>query len=214
MRTTVDSRRQTNDGNQHIAARHGGDERQVCLSGVADALGWRHVLETNDYEADPEYKRPDQRLIVCPDFLSKLGPVLATGNPGLDPDEKRWPGYEAIILDRESFACQPIIVPESDPRLAKWTETSGKSEEWMEEAKAITIAGHKQVLEYDPDVCNSESEAKYSDHGEELTAMYTSDMLDEFGNPILARAMMTREQADLLRRHGRPGGLAAVSGVG
>jgi hypothetical protein len=40
-------------------------------------------------------------------------------------------------------------------------------------------------------VCDSESSAEYSDHGQELEGIYTSDMLDEKGHPILDRAKMT-----------------------
>jgi hypothetical protein len=84
----------------------------------------------------------------------------------------------------------------------------------MEEAKAIAVARYQQVLEDGPEVCSSESEAEYSDHGEQWLAsdIYTPDMLDENGNPILARATMTTEQANLLRNKGTAGSQATVPG--
>jgi hypothetical protein len=78
----------------------------------------------------------------------------------------------------------------------------------MEEVKAIAVAGYRPVLEDGPDVCDSESESEYSDHGEQWFAseMYTPDMLDEQCKPVLACATMTSEQADLLRNKGKAGG--------
>jgi hypothetical protein len=37
----------------------------------------------------------------------------------------------------------------------------------MEEAKLIAVGSYWLVIEDGPDVCNSESSAQYSDHGEE-----------------------------------------------
>jgi hypothetical protein len=44
--------------------------------------------------------------------------------------------------------------------------------------------------------------------------MYTPDMMNEKGKPVLARAVMTPGQAKRLRNQARAGGLATVSGVG
>jgi hypothetical protein len=41
----------------------------------------------------------------------------------------------------------------------------------MEDAKMVAATGYKQVFEDGPEFCSSESEAEYSDHGEELTGM-------------------------------------------
>jgi hypothetical protein len=60
----------------------------------------------------------------------------------------------------------------------------------MEDAKRIAVAGYCQVLEDGLDVCNSESDLEFSDHDEVLEGMYTSDMLDPEGKPILNRARM------------------------
>jgi hypothetical protein len=68
----------------------------------------------------------------------------------------------------------------------------------MEDAKLAVIAGYRQVLEDGPDVCDSESEAHYSYFGEELSGMYTSEMLGPDGKPSLASARMTTGQANML----------------
>jgi hypothetical protein len=75
------------------------------------------------------------------------------------------------------------------------------------DARRIAVAGCKQVLEDGPDFCSSENEAEYSDHGEELTGMYTSELVGAEGKPNLARARLTKEQANALRAKGRAGGL-------
>jgi hypothetical protein len=63
----------------------------------------------------------------------------------------------------------------------------------------IAVCSYRLVLEDGPDVCTSESENEYSDHGEVLEGMYISDVLDSEGHPILDRARMTEEQARRLR---------------
>jgi hypothetical protein len=87
-------------------------------------------------------------------------------------------------------------------------------EEWREEAKTIAVAGYRRVLEDGPEFCSSETSVEYSDHGDELTGMYAPDLLDEHGKPVLARATLTTEQANVLRNEGMAGGLGTVSGAG
>jgi hypothetical protein len=53
---------------------------------------------------------------------------------------------------------------------------------------------------------------EYGDHGEELTDMYTAEMLGKDGKPVLGRAPLTTEQANALRTKGKAGCLATVSG--
>jgi hypothetical protein len=47
----------------------------IALSGIADALTWRHSLEMST-----EHPRSAKRVVVHPDFLSKALLVFATGN--------------------------------------------------------------------------------------------------------------------------------------
>jgi hypothetical protein len=76
--------------------------------------------------------------------------------------------------------------------------------EWTEDAERIATAGYRQVL----DVCDSESETEYSDHGAKWSdsEMYTPDIMDEKGKPVLGRARMTTE--------GRSGSLVTVRAPG
>jgi hypothetical protein len=77
-----------------------------------------------------------------------------------------------------------LLVSEDDSRLEQGADTQGKYEEWMAEAKVTAVGSYRMVLEDGPDKCNSESSNEYSDHGDELTGMYTSDMLDEDGRLV------------------------------
>jgi hypothetical protein len=80
----------------------------------------------------------------------------------------------------------------------------------METVKVIAAAGHKQVLEDGLEIDTSESDKE--EHGDVLEGMYTPDMLDEKGKPILARAQMSTELAEKTRGLGRAGG--QVQGLG
>jgi hypothetical protein len=84
------------------------------------------------------------------------------------------------------------------------------------EAKAIAIASYRRVVEDGPEIWSSESAVEYSEHGEEYSdsEMYTTDMIDETSEPVLAGAMMTQEQAELVRNEGRAEGQRTVSGAG
>jgi hypothetical protein len=53
----------------------------------------------------------------------------------------------------------------------------------MEDAKLTAAAGYRQILEDGRDVCNSETDAEYSDHGEVLEGMYTEGADDGTGKP-------------------------------
>jgi hypothetical protein len=70
-----------------------GESREgVALAGISDVLRRRHVLESN-----PNYKRPALKVVIYPDFLSRLGLVLTTANLGMDPQEELWPVYQSIL---------------------------------------------------------------------------------------------------------------------
>jgi hypothetical protein len=125
--------------------------------------------------------RQDQRVIVYPAFLNKLGLVLATGNIGMDPEDSRQQAYESI-LEQSAFwpeASRPVMLPEDSEALTRWPVLAANVFSWMEDPKRIVVAGRRQVLEGGPDVCNSETDAEYSDHGEMWTDadMYTPDMI-------------------------------------
>jgi hypothetical protein len=69
----------------------------------------------------------------------------------------------------------------------------------MEDSKRIAVAGYLQVSEDGPEKCNSESDSENSDHGEELSGMYTSEMLGPRGKLNLTNAWLTAERANAPR---------------
>jgi hypothetical protein len=68
----------------------------------------------------------------------------------------------------------------------------------MEEARTIAVAGCKQGLEDRPEIDTPENEKE--EHGDVLEGMYTADIHDAKGQPVLGRASMTTEQAEGLRK--------------
>jgi hypothetical protein len=76
---------------------------------------------------------------------------------------------------------------DGDEHSAQWPYLAINADQWMTDAKPIAVAGCRQVLEDGPDVCNSESDAEYIDHGEELTGMHIE-------GTTLASARLTTEQ--------------------
>jgi hypothetical protein len=187
---------------------------EVVISGIADALACRYTLEIVDYEAHPEYKRPGQRVIVYPKFLDRLGGVLATGDPSVDPVDSRRPAYEAILIQSCTWedSRRPIMSPEESEALTRWPELARNFQEWMEDAKRIAVPGYRQVLEDGPEFCFSESEAEDSDHGEVWTDadMYMPEMPGPDGKAFKSRSRLTTGQANRLRAAGREGGQTTV----
>jgi hypothetical protein len=106
------------------------------------------------------------------------------------------------------------MLPEVSEELDRWPYLACNCSAWMEYAKRVAVAGYRQVLEDGPGVCDSESEAEYSDHGEELTEMYTLEMPGPDGKPMMSLARLTTERANALRPKGRADGPATVAGKG
>jgi hypothetical protein len=75
------------------------------------------------------------------------------------------------------------------------------------EAKSVAVGGDRIVLEDGPEICSSESSRECSDHGEELSDMYTP------GFATLEEARMVTEQAESLRNRGRAGHHCALQGM-
>jgi hypothetical protein len=151
-----------------------GSRESIALSGVVDVLIWRHAVETS---IDPDFKRLGRRVIVYPKFLNKLGLVLATANIGLDTEGRRDLGYEKVLEQSMTWpeSLPPVMLQEDSPERSRWPALAQHAQKWMEDAKRIAVAGYRQVLEDGPDVCDSKSEAEYSDHGEQWSYadMYT-----------------------------------------
>jgi hypothetical protein len=75
----------------------------------------------------------------------------------------------------------------------------------MEDARRIAVAAYHQVLEDGPDMCDSESDAEYSDHGEQwsYSDTYTPEMLRPDGKPRSWPQVSSTAQANALRAAAR-----------
>jgi hypothetical protein len=69
----------------------------------------------------------------------------------------------------------------------------------MHTVNEISIGGRRQVLQDGNDVCDSESDSKNEEHGEELTGCYLGIPLDKDGNPLSAAYRLSSERAAALR---------------
>jgi hypothetical protein len=125
----------------------------------------------------------------------------------MDSCEARWPAYEEILEQSLTWPvdCRPAMLPQDSKEPGKWPELDTYAHDWMEDAKRIAVAGYRQVLEDGPDVCKSEDDAEYSDHGEQWTyaEMYTPEMLGPNGKPKTNQVRLTTEHASALRAAGR-----------
>jgi hypothetical protein len=110
------------------------------------------------------------------------------------------------------------IISEDDHHLDSWSETAGKHQEWMGDAKRIAVAGYKRVLEDSLDVCSSESKSEYSE------SVYTPEARSGSEQERAARVRLSTKEADRLRREfglmasvmrsGITGGVSTGLGVG
>jgi hypothetical protein len=91
-----------------------------------------------------------------------------------------------------------ILLREDSLDLTSWPVLLQHIKEWMEDAKRIAVAGYRQVPEDGKDVCDSASDAEHSDHGEELTGMFMSDVVGSDVIPNLTSARLTAEQTNML----------------
>jgi hypothetical protein len=114
---------------------------------------------------------------------------MYTGNVGLDMDMDGGHdiAYERIMAECLTWNgnCRPIFMSEDGSDLGNCPVLVEKVSIWMEEARQIAVAGYKQVLEDDPDVCDPESDSENSDHGEmwRYSDIYTPEMLGPDGKP-------------------------------
>jgi hypothetical protein len=156
--------------------------------------------------------------VTYPVFLLKLGLVLATCNPGMDPQEELWPADQEILNLQDIWQdhCRPTNIPESRSRLRVWEDTRRHLEEWVADARTIAVARYRCVLEDGADFCSSESEADNRERGDEnhVSDMYTLGMSDEEGKPVFYRTRTTEDQANRLQNRGRAGGSDTASGAG
>jgi hypothetical protein len=68
------------------------DRTAEALSGVVEAIEWKHCLEQSDPET---FKGPSQRAIVYPASLTSLKAVLESGDASIDAEHSI--AYERIL---------------------------------------------------------------------------------------------------------------------
>jgi hypothetical protein len=85
----------------------------------------------------------------------------------------------------------------------------------MEDAKRIAVAGYRQVLEDGKDLCDSESNAEYSDQVEMWlpSEMYTSELIDSEGKPEFGKRVANSRSGECIAGCCRQGtGSGSING--
>jgi hypothetical protein len=110
---------------------------------------------------DPSFKRPGQRVVVYPKLLDKLSLALETRNVGLDQTSSRWPTYQRILAQTETWSQSfpPKILREDDPELTQNPELAAQIGRWIEDAKRVANGNFVPVKEDGPE-CYSDSDSE------------------------------------------------------
>jgi hypothetical protein len=127
------------------------DTTSICLAAVAEAVEWRHVIESG-----PDL-RTAQRIVTYPSALSKLQTILVTGTIGLDMEDGHDIAYQRILSASAQFVNPPLFYPDDDPDFGG-SDIADLVSNWMHTAAQASIGGSKQVLEDGAGVCDSENE--------------------------------------------------------
>jgi hypothetical protein len=168
------------------------EEKSATIVAVAEAIEWKHAFEPAGL------KRQGQRVVIYPPFLDKLDQALATGDSSCDPKPSHGIAYQRIFAACQSFESPLRLYSSDSPDLVA-SDVVDKVPLWMNTAKEISIGGRRQDLEDEADVCNSESDSKNEEHGEELTGCYVGPPVDEHGNQLSASYKLSEQQAAALR---------------
>jgi hypothetical protein len=91
-------------------------QKSIALTGVHDALDWRHVMERSGDQ------KPGQRVVIYQKCLDKLDIILASGYTEDDTGGGRKPVYEKILEMRDTWqdSQKPVLLPKDSPHVASW----------------------------------------------------------------------------------------------
>jgi hypothetical protein len=125
----------------------------VILSAIAEAVTWKHAMEM---ATDPNFKRPGQRVVIYPKTFTNFTEVLRQRDYYLDSEGGHEIAYERIATSCSTFENCPIFLSEDSVEIGNWPVLAENLSIWMEQAKQVAVASHRQVLENGPETCNSE----------------------------------------------------------
>jgi hypothetical protein len=168
----------------------------ALLAAVSEAVSWNHASQ-------PDQPRQGQRIVIYPEHLTQMDEFLTSCDPNVDPDDGHPLAYATILQEQAKYVNTPIIVNESSEFVTADPFLSQCVPGWMSKAEQIATGYRHRTLEDGRDVLNSDDEDDEDMKPDELTGMYTAEMLDSEGKPKSGPKVLTATEANRQRSAAR-----------
>jgi hypothetical protein len=168
----------------------------ALLAAVAEAVSWNHASQ-------PDQPRQGQRIIIYPEHLTQMDEFLTTCDPSADQEDGHSLAYNTILQEQAKHVNTPIIVNESSEFVTADPVLSQLVPDWMSKAEQIATGCRQRTLEDGRDVQNSDDQDDEDMKPDELTGMYTAEMLDSEGKPKSGPKVLTAAEANRQRSAAR-----------
>jgi hypothetical protein len=164
----------------------------ALLTAVAEAVSWNHASQ-------PDQPRQGQRIIIYPEHLTQMDEYLASGNPDDGQDAGHEIAFNTILQEQAKYESTPIIVNESSTFVTADPILSQCVPGWMSIAEQIATGSRHRTLEDGRDVLNSDDADDEDMKPDELTDMYTAEMLGPDGKPKMGLPKLSPAEANRQR---------------
>jgi hypothetical protein len=124
---------------------------------------------------------------------------LASGNPDDGQDAGHEIAFNTILQEQAKYESTPIIVNESSTFVTADPILSQCVPGWMSIAEQIATGSRHRTLEDGRDVLNSDDADDEDMKPDELTGMYTSEMLGPDGKPKMGLPKLSPAEANRQR---------------
>jgi hypothetical protein len=163
------------------------DTRQsALLSGLAEAVSWRHAGETAEH-------RKGQRIVIYPKELGQVEPVLSAGDPNMDPEHSI--AFTTILQCAPQYEEPPTFLKEDVAQSCEDPIISQNVSELMAVTKQVATGNRRRTAENGADMMNSSDDDDPDMKPDELTGMYTAGMDPEKGPVKLTEAQVAAQKA-------------------
>jgi hypothetical protein len=179
------------------------DTRQsALLSGLAEAITWRHADDTDDL-------RKGQRIVIYPKDLVQVEPVLTAGDPNLDSEHAI--AFAAILRCAPEYQEPPTFLKEDAAQVCEDQFIALNVFEWMAVSKQVANGNRRRTLENGDDKMSSGDEDDPDMKPDELTGMYTSEMDPKKGSVLLSPSQVAAQKAAARASKPRPPRVESVT---
>jgi hypothetical protein len=169
----------------------------AVLSGIIEALAWRHILDKEEHQRG-------QRIVIFPKELTQFEAILTSGDLSLDSEDGHDRAYAHLIQHCQSYENPPLFIKEDHARSFDDPIIAQNVSECMAAARQVATGSRKRVLENGADKENTDDEEDPVMKPDELTDMYTSEMGPEKGPIKLTQAQVAAQKAAALASKAPP----------